>query len=189
MRAEQVLAKLNPKTQSLEGRVDTVGQRQGITPADCAAAMSGIEDGPLLLVQATHADNLSMIHDLYKWWEACAWEIARRNRKVWRIDTDWKRQRYRKLMVFVLHQHISPMRCPRCLGRSEVYLSGEPVEACVACNGSGKYVYAPGKMISLIGVNRKAWHRKWQHIYYELMQYLRRVDDEAMAKIRRKIGT
>ena len=188
MKPSRVLVRLNPKTQSLEPQSDATGPRQGISAADCAAMLSGVKDGPMLLIQAVYADNTARLGDLMRWWEARAWEHYRDGRMWWRIDTDGKRRKYLKLAMIALEQYITPGICYACLGRGHIYRQGERVKPCGICGGSGKEGVNMRDIARRCGIRKAEWRKKWHRIYISLHDCLSGIAADAMGKIRKKGG-
>jgi len=167
MEASDLMARMAAKTPDMQAV--GVSSVQGLTEADAAMALAGLDRGPYLLARVKFSLDDSSRYPLENqlWSEMCG--VA--TRKRWKVPVG--REFLRGLSRMAVNEAVSPCKCSRCSGRGSIYPRGAAARVCNVCLGTGRGCVSGSARAKAAGVDKSNWSRVWGK-RYEL--FLSRLD-------------
>lgn len=163
-------------------RVRVDGVRADVTPADIAAAMSGLPSISIHIARALILADDYAAESVRFWLVAVAIEQSHRD--------GWGREDYglKQALAGIVAAEIFPPRCPTCKGRRQAPNDrGVPVE-CPECDGRGVLRMQSAEKAQVMGVSERTWRAVWRVRAERIMRTYERREGECVARIRQRLG-
>lgn len=176
-----LIARMAAKTPDM----DAVGVSSvpGLSEADAAMALAGLDRGPYLLARVKYALDSSSRYPLENqlWGEMCG--IA--TRKKWLIPAG--HELLRRMSRMAIEEVVHPAQCPKCGGRGTVYPKGGAARLCSACIGTGRGRVSDRSRAAGADIPKTSWFRIWAPRYELMLAKLDRWDRVAHAHVRQRM--
>jgi len=163
------------------------GGRPELTAQDVAAAigMAGLCDGEVALLRLRYCGDQSSWTTARIAWYARVHDMGIRGR--------WPRPSHEHpawmvLALGSLVDHCGPGTCSTCNGVAHLLINNK-VQACGACQGSGKESISERQLATLANIPRTTWQRVYTPLLAECRAVLRAIDDRACAKVGFRLRT
>lgn len=171
------LARLAPKTQSLEGMPP--GGIPAFSGAELAAVLCGLPRGPYLLGRAAYVGDETVIPELQRIVLAKASGIFKRE--------DVKHPGFiRELCAAAIWDVCKPPRCPRCKGTKDAPTAAGTPRACPLCEGLGLVHMGTKRACTTFHIGRERW-KSIRFRYHRLEGLLWAWDEQVRGRVRRRM--
>lgn len=150
-----LMARLAEKTPDMDAV--GVGSVAGLSEADAALALVGLERGPYLLARVKFALDDSSLHPLQMqlWGEMCG--VATKRRWIVPVGEEF----LRGLARMAVDEVVNPCRCSQCAGRGAVYPRGKAARPCDVCMRTGRGRVSASARARAAGIDKSNWCRVW----------------------------
>lgn len=173
---QRLLSRLNPITVDWKNSIATTGEV--LRAEDIAAALSGLEQGPYLLVRYVWSGDTSVITELYA--------LILRQIQILANNQNWQCKkdaiRLLSLAKMALHEMQKANLCKPCHG-SGVHLN----EPCLTCSGTGTRRLKYTEYARYCGVKSSNWKKCWEHKYYQVQLILQEWEQKGMQHLLEKL--
>lgn len=184
MSSAEILARLNPKTQSYLALTANFG---ALTPLDLAAALAGAIKGQRLPESAQRTALAAfagfpepLLPGLV---EARLYRLAKHeNWKGWEGTG-----RLNRIARAAVWEYCEPPRCWGCEGRMIVY-TPQP-RNCEGCNGTGYGRLSASRLCDAVGVSLEEWKTVWRYRYDRAYAIVSGWGSEALSHLHRRLST
>ncbi|MGE4348856.1 MAG: hypothetical protein AB7D28_03750 [Candidatus Berkiella sp.] len=158
---QRLLSRLNPISVDWKNNIAITGEV--LRAEDIAAALSGLEKGPYLLIRYLWAGDQSVITELYA--------LILRETKILADNQNWQCKknttRLFSLVKMAFYEMQNTSLCKPCHG-SGAHLN----ETCLSCNGVGTKRRKYSEYARCCGVKAANWKKCWEHKYYQVQLIL-----------------
>ena len=173
--AEELITRLNPKTQGLEMRVQ--GLQGGITAHDIAHAMRGADVIEEAIARYKFAGQSQFREAIIQWLWAVA--IRLKDRERWHTSPD----QHRTMAEIVLNTNIPDKLCPVCKGRKLAPNDLGKPDICSQCKGDGFIGLQAIDKAQRLGVKESAYYKTYSCKISQINQAFKEKDDNVIRKI------
>lgn len=158
---QRLLSRLNPITVDWKSNIATTGEV--LRAEDIAAALSGLAQGPYLLLRYLWSGDATVTTELYA--------LILRETQMLAQTQNWKSKndtvRLFSMVKMALHEMQKANLCKQCHG-SGVHLN----EPCLCCSGTGTRKLKYTEYARHCGVKASNWKKCWEHKYYQVQLIL-----------------
>lgn len=169
--AEELISRLNPKTQGWDIRVD--GLTGGLSEMDIAHAMRGCNIYEQALIRYSLAGEIQY-QSLVK-----EWLIAKA------IKMNWREAKYEQKQAaanIVIIDEIISRRCSTCKGRRKVPENHRLID-CPDCMGLGRSLLRDKEKYQELQIDKKSWQRVWRARIENLAKSYRETERALIGRI------
>jgi len=178
--AEKLLAKMNPKTSTMEP--STPGN-DALTPAMIAHAVAYIRDpAAQKLITIKGTGNFRELASLHRHIFDRVWYLAME--MGWSSSKEPIEKIVNRMVLTALCEELIETKCRKCRGRGEVFRRNHPVETCRRCEGTGKETQSERKRAQSCEIEWKNWRKRWAKKYAMVRSMLSELDSEARSSLK-----
>ena len=176
----EILGRLNAKSQDFTGLPPGYG---GITPADIAGSMAGLDRGSQLVLMARYCQYPGLERELmYRLWNYAV-DVS--------IEFGWPKppkgqELLRKLSRLAVLENVYPLPCRRCSGKKRVMRREGYAIICPRCTGGGTHTLNNRERCEITGLTYYQW-RQWQSRYKVLSNAINYWDNDGLKHVKNQL--
>lgn len=183
MDARELLARLAPKGVDLA----SAGGRSidALTPNDIAAAigLANISELQSNLLRVRYVGDSTCWETLRRdWFLHC---VSLGTDYHWKVE--YGKSLYMLLSLASLLEHVQARTCRACQGVAHLLIDNV-LKACPFCRGAGRKGLSDRKLAKIAGVTREVWGNTYSGYLRICASELQTLDDQAIARIKGRIG-